>query len=259
MGLIEKHKLINEVAPPLDALLFGQLIDEFVSLERRYMLCDWEPAELDGGQFAEIAFRILYHADSGILNRSKGVSDCNKYLENETNTHVLQREDARSLARVVHIAWKFRSKRGAVHISPHYTANQMDARFMMESVRWSLTEMLRIFWNGDRDVVAQAIRELLDFDVPCIGRFEDVILVQRTDLSPEEEILILLHHAGEQGFSRREIGQHAMLDAPRVTKSLQRLNSSEYRQVVQVETGNYRLSSLGSKRIRDELSEKLRL
>jgi len=30
---------------------------------------------------------------------------------------------------------------------------------------------------------------------------EEVIMVQRTDLSPEEEILVLLHYAGEQGFT----------------------------------------------------------
>jgi hypothetical protein len=33
-----------------------------------------------------------------------------------------------------------------------------------------MNETLRIFWNGDRELVAKAIRELLQFDVPCIGK-----------------------------------------------------------------------------------------
>ena len=40
-----------------------------------------------------------------------------------------------------------------------------------EMVRWCFAEILRIFWNGDREQVAKAIRELLTFDVPCIGKY----------------------------------------------------------------------------------------
>jgi hypothetical protein len=53
MGLIEKSALLAALSPPLDHLLASQLLDEFVSAERRFIQRDWEPAELDGGQFAE--------------------------------------------------------------------------------------------------------------------------------------------------------------------------------------------------------------
>src|SRR3712207_7869439 len=42
-----------------------------------------------------------------------------------------------------------------------------------------------------REGVAKAIRELLQFDVPAVGVFGGRILVQRTDLSVEEEVLLL--------------------------------------------------------------------
>ena len=54
MGLIENQVLIDRLAPPLDSFLAEQLVTEFISLERRYILQDWEPAELDSGQFCEI-------------------------------------------------------------------------------------------------------------------------------------------------------------------------------------------------------------
>jgi hypothetical protein len=71
MGLIEKGAMLAAISPPLDHLLASQLLDEFVSAERRFIQRDWEPAELDGGQFAEIAARILYHRDSGNLSQTK--------------------------------------------------------------------------------------------------------------------------------------------------------------------------------------------
>jgi hypothetical protein len=136
----------------------------------------------------------------------------------------------------------------------------MDSKVIIEMVRWCFSDTLRKFWSGaDREQVAKAIRELLTFDVPCIGRFEEVIMVQRTDLTAEEEVLVLLHYAGEQGFTRTEVGKYAMVKAPAVTTSLHKLTSPDVRQVVQLASGKYKLTDLGSKRIREKLPEKLLL
>lgn len=226
MALVERNFIVQSISPPVDNLLANQLVDEFISMERRYIQCDWEPAELDGGQFCEILSRILYHIDSGNINLSKSLDDCCKYIENDQVQHIMQpRQDALHLVRVLRTVYKFRSQRGAVHISPHYTPNHMDSKLVIESIRWCINEVLRIFWQGDRDKVAKTIRELLQFDVPCIGKFEDNLVVQRTDLIAEEEILVLLHYAGELGFSRHEIGRYAQFSPSSITKALQKLSS----------------------------------
>ena len=260
MGLVEKASLISQISPPLDHFLATQLVDEFTSMERRFIQRDWEPAELDGGQFGEILARILYHMDSGNLNRTREFSDCLTYIENDANAHAITpRQHALHIVRVLRTAYKFRSQRGAVHISPTYSPNHMDSKFLIESVRWCMNETLRIFWQGDREMVAKAIRELLQFDVPCIGKFEEVLLVQRTDLTAEEEILVLLHYAGEKGFTRRELGQYCKWKPSTITGVIQKLESPDYRQIVLLANGAYRLTDLGSKRIREELSDKLLL
>jgi hypothetical protein len=258
VGLIERQALLVRISPPLDHLLSNQLIDEFISAERRFIQRDWEPAELDGGQFCEILARILYHMDSGNLNSSKGFDDCIKYLEDDQVGHaLLPRQEPLHLAKVLRTVYKFRSQRGAVHISPTYTPNHMDSKLVIECVRWAMNETLRLFWQGDREKVAKAIRELLQFDVPCVGVFEDVIIVQRTDLQAEEELLILLHYAGEAGFTRKELGQYSLSSAPSVTRALQSLISAARRQIVLIGAGRYRLTDLGSRRIRNELADRL--
>lgn len=257
MGLVEKRGLVAALSPPLDHLLATQLLDEFVSAEKRFIQRDWEPTELDGGQFAEIAARILYHQDSNRLSHTKELNDCLLYVEGDQNTHAMNRRDALHIARALRTIYKFRSQRGAVHISPSYQANHMDSKFVVECVRWTMNELLRLFWNADRERVAKAIRELLQFDVPCVGVFEDVILVQRTDLSAEEEILVLLHFAGEQGFARTDLGRYAMRPPSSITDAIKKLTAPDCRQVLQLSGGNYRLSDLGSRRIREQLSDKL--
>jgi hypothetical protein len=234
------------------------LVDEFISEEKRFIQQDWEPSQLDGGQFCEVLARILYHMDSGNLNRGKEVDECLKYLENDQNPHSFQpRQTALHLVKVIRTVYKFRSARGAVHISPTYKANHMDSKFVLEGVRWLFAEALRVWWTDDREKVAGAIRELIQFDVPAVGKFQDVLLVQRVDLSPSDEILVLLHYAGERGFDRREIGRYVMCAAPRVTEALNRLTGPQSRQVVKLGSGNFRLTDVGSKYMREKLSEKL--
>lgn len=260
MPLINKARLLAELSPPFDQRLCNQLLDEFISAESRFIQCDWEPAELDGGQFCEILARICYHIDSGILNLDKDFDSCCKYIENEQNKHnYAQRRDLLHIVKVIRTVYKFRSQRGAVHISPSYGPNHMDSKLVIECVRWAMNETLRLFWKGDREAVAKAIRELLQFDVPCIGVFDGALLVQRTDLTAEEEILVLLHFAGEQGFSRTEVGKAAYRDPSTVTKVLKRLADSSFRQIVILGNGRYRLTDLGSKRVREQLAGKLML
>jgi hypothetical protein len=259
MGLVENQTLVEKLSPALDSELVKRLVEEFTSLERRYILRDWEPAELDAGQFCEILARTLYHADTGNLDRNRDFGDCSRYIHNDNVPHLLNRDDAKMLFLVAQCVHKFRSKRGAVHISPTYQANHMDARFMIESVRWLMTEIVRLFWAGDRENAALAIRELLCFDVPVVGRFQDVIIVQRTDLRPEEELLILLHFAGERGFNRRELGIHAQCSPSSVTRVLDVLVSPTVRQVVLTAEQRFVLTDLGQKRVREQLADHLLL
>ena len=86
-------------------------------MERRFIQRDWEPAELDQGQFAEIAGWILYHLDSGNLSLIKELKDCIGYFENNNVKHAFDRKDVGNITKVLSSIYKFRSQRGAVHIS----------------------------------------------------------------------------------------------------------------------------------------------
>jgi hypothetical protein len=159
VGLVERNLLVAKLSPPFDHLLATQLVDEFVSQERRYIQRDWEPSELDGGQFCEILGRIVYHQDSGNLNRDRKFDECASYIENDHVTHAITpRVTALNLIKVLRTVYKFRSVRGAVHISSTYRANHMDARMMIENVRWAMNETLRVFWQGDREAVSMPKR-----------------------------------------------------------------------------------------------------
>lgn len=259
---MDAQALIAQIAPPLDRGLSRSLVNEFLAVERRYALGDWEPATLDGGQFAEIAARIIYHIDSGNLARRKGVNECLNYVEDETNSnsHAFPgRRSSLHLCKVLRTLYKFRSQRGAVHIDPEYTANELDSKLITELVRWVMSELLRIFWTGKTADVASAIREIVRFEVPAIITIDGKPLVLNTDCTVEEEVLLLLHNAGELGMTRSAIGSAAQRSAGAITRALQRLVSPNQRDAAKRENGSYVLTPNGTRRIHTELSGKLTL
>lgn len=230
MALVDKDALLSDLAKRLDADLTDRLLTEYISQEKRYVLRDWEPATLDGGQFVEAAARLVYHVDSGNLNRRKKVDDCLGYVEDpeHRNRHSFpDRKSAGHICKVLRTIYKFRSDRGAVHIDPVYTANQLDARLVIDNSRWVLSEMLRLFWSGDRKQVARAIREILRYEIPAVGRFDEQLLVQRSDVTADEEILLLLRESGESGLTREQLGRFVRKTAGRVTQAIQLLEQGE--------------------------------
>lgn len=259
---MDSNSLVTQIAPPVDVNLAESLFAEFVDIERRFVLGDWEPVTLNGGQFAEIVSRIIYHIDSGNLNRRKGVDPCMRYVEDpdNNNSHVFPgRRASLHLCRVIRTIYKLRSQRGAVHIDPNYTANELDSTLVVYLVRWAMAEMLRIFWNGNRDEVSKVIREIIRYDVPAIFVMDNRQLVLRTDCTAEEEILLLLHNVGESGMTRTEVGTSIPKSPPTITRALKILESSNVRAIIKRVDGRYILTPNGTRRIHEELSGKLSL
>ena len=107
--------------------------------------------------------------------------------------------------------------------------------------------------------VADAIREIVQYDIPAMAEFDGRPFVQRTDCSVEEEILLLLHYAGDSGLSRRDLGRCVTATSSAVTKALGRLTAGNRREVIELDGGNIRLTGAGVVRVLDQLGPKLTL
>lgn len=84
-----------------------------------------------------------------------------------------------------------------------------------------------------------------------------MLLVQRTDPTTEQEVLVLLHYAGEVGFTRAELGRHAQVSIRSVGRALEALPSPRRREVVALCNRRYRLTDLGAHDVREHLADKL--
>ena len=67
---ITPEQLEQDIAAVVDSSLAQQLVDCYTKMQQRYYAGDWQPSELDGGQFCEAVARALYQLDTGITTAS---------------------------------------------------------------------------------------------------------------------------------------------------------------------------------------------
>jgi hypothetical protein len=248
MVMVKPDELSAALSAAINTQLATQLIEEAVAIEETFLLRKWKYSELDGGRFAEVAARIVYSVDSGNLSLMKSVDDCLKYVDNEQVPHNFpERQAAIHLAKVIRAMYKLRSQRGAVHVSPTYTANEIDSRFVIEAVRWLLADLLRIFVTSGPDQVADIVRDLARFPVPIIRKYGELPLLQSVVFTTEEEILAHLLNS-QAGLAARELIVSIPKDQSTIRRALRKLSGPQVRQVVE-RTGAWLITDLGIKRI----------
>jgi len=242
------HPLEVPLGLATDPNLSSQLFAEAFALEEAFALKKWQHTELDAGRFAEVAARIIYGADSGAYNLSKGVDDCLRYLENQTVPHHFpDPKSAHQLVTILRSIYKLRSQRGAVHVSPAYSANEIDSRFVVEGTRWVLAELLRQFVTADVAALVSAIEELSRFPQPLIRNFGGQPLIQSITFTAEEEVLVHLLHE-RNGMTTAQLVQVIPKDPSGVRRAIKGLAEGRSRQLVPVD-GRWEISDLGIRRI----------
>lgn len=238
----------EKLATAIDSTLAEQLIEEATSIEEAFLLRKWKYTELDGGRFAEVAARILYSVDSGNLSRTRSVDDCLKYIENNQVAHSFPEPQAAAhMAKVLRAVYKLRSQRGAVHVSPTYSANEIDSRLVIEATRWLLAEILRIFVTSDRVAVAAAVRELARFPQPVIRLYQEIPLLQSVSFTTEEEVLAHLLNS-DDGMTTAELVRVTPKAASGVRLAVKNLASARSRQIVE-RSRRWFITDLGVSRI----------
>lgn len=228
-----KKEIVDLLSTTLDKADTESFIDEFIHIEKQFLLKQWKYTELNGGRFCELAARLLYRIDSGIVSPAKTVDDCLNYIVNEKVSHRYPlRKSALHLVRIIRGVYKLRSERGGVHVSPYFIADEIDAKFILDGCRWILAEYLRVFCTSKSNEIATILNDLARFQMPLIRDYGDRVLVQRSDLSTEEEILFVLYYSQDKGATRKFLNESVPKDVSTISKALKQLAGSKKRQIV---------------------------
>ena len=247
-------QLIVDLSLVVDAALAKAVVESYVGLEQRFLAGDWGPAELNGGRLCEAVSRCLLQLDTGRISHSKLPGEIrDKTLLDESIAHILKPKQRRHIAKVIEVVYKFRSDRGAVHISPDYTANYMDSMFILHSGKWIFAEFLNLAWNQDRHAVALLIEQIVQLEHSLIHELDGKPLVLAKGIPAPDEILLLLNHASSNRLSRSDIKLYANQKPVNVNSALNRMIKAKE---VRPDGADIILTPVGQKRVREDVLPK---
>jgi len=257
---ITSEQLKKDIAIVVDPAFAVQLVDSYSEMQQRFYAGDWQPSELDGGHFCEVAARAIYQLDTGTITHSLLPGKIAELLRSNSphSQHLLDIKDRDHFCRVLQTTYNFRSNRGIAHVSLTYTANHLDATLVIANVKWMFAEFLRLTKNLDRNEVVRIIEAIVQFEHPLIHELEGKPLVLSNLLSTSEEILILLQHAMSGCLTRSELKEAIKnRDQSTVNKAISRLNSDK--EIRLSSTGEVVITPLGQKHVHEEILPKLSL
>lgn len=255
--MLTAPQLIIELSTIVDPSLAKAAVESYVEMQQRFLAGDWKPAELDGGRLCEAISRCIHQLDTGSVTHSKLPGKICERLEDETPgvAHKLNVKDRHHIAKTIGVVYKFRSDRGPVHISPTYTANEMDSVLVLHLGKWILAEFLRLAWNKDVNVIADTIARIVQLEHSLIHELDGKPLVLAKGISAIEEVLLLLNHAPGNRLRRETLRDQATHQkASNVMVAVSRLLKDK--EIRTVGTDEVALTPLGQARIINEIIPK---
>jgi hypothetical protein len=195
----------NSLTARFPSNLVDELIECYAEQKKNYYLGRMRPNEVEGGRFAEAAFRMLQHA-AGLSVTPLGVqldtTTISRTLENTTSAADSVRFH---IPRTLRVIYDIRNKRDAAHLGDGIDANLQDSSLVSAALDWVLAEFIRLARGLPPDRAFALVKAITIRRVPAVEQFGDFLKTLRPSLGPSDRILLLLYHCADVGATAAEL------------------------------------------------------
>jgi hypothetical protein len=175
------------------------LIKSFQEIAANYIERRWEPAELNGGKFCEVAFTIVDGALSGsfavVPSKPRNmVAACRALEQVSPNTARVGDQSLRiMIPRTLPVLYEVRNNRGVGHVGGDVDPNFLDVTAVFGMASWVLAELVRIFHDVSTELAQAAVDALIERKHPLIWEVGDMHRVLDPKMEKRDQALLLLH------------------------------------------------------------------
>lgn len=198
-----KNALINR----FPAKLVDQLIECYEEQKKNLYLGRMRPNEVEGGRFAEAAFRMLQHA-AGLPVTPLGTQlDTDGLIRQLLNIPSANASDSIRLhiPRTLRVIYDIRNKRDAAHLADGIDPNLQDSTLVSCAIDWVLAEFVRLAHGISPDKAFELVKAITVRHIPAVEEFGGFLKTLRPALGPSDRILLLLYHRAESGATDSEL------------------------------------------------------
>lgn len=179
--------------------LRSELQQAFDSISRNYVERRWEPSELNGGKFCEVAYSIINGLVSGAMpavasKPSNMAVACRALEQTPANSARPGDHSIRVLIpRMLIAIYDVRNHRNVGHVGGDVDPNHSDATAVYMMASWVLAELIRIYHGVSTDEAQNIVDALVERKIALIWQTGDKKRVLDHAMPPKDQALALLY------------------------------------------------------------------
>lgn len=226
--------------------LVDQLLECYTEQRRNLLLGNLRPNEVEGGRFAEAAFRMLEQA-AGLPPTPIGTRlNTEALIDRLENIPAAKAHDSVRLhiPRTLRVIYDIRNKRDAAHLADGIDPNLQDSNLVSGAADWVLAEFVRIAGGISPDEAYRLVKAVTVRRIPAVEDFDGDLKTLRPKLGPGDRVLLLLYRLADGGATSKELlpwlkpSQRPNL--PRTLRQLEHEND-----LIVLSKGRYRITRRG--------------
>jgi hypothetical protein len=197
------------LAAAYDATLVDELLSAHEEMKSNFYLGGLRLSAVEGGRFAEAAFRMLEQETTGSftplgksLNTETIINDLRKLAQGSLPDSVRLH-----IPRSLRVIYDVRNNRDAAHLGDGIDPNVQDATLVVTVADWVLAEFVRLHHSVSADVAQRIVEELVARRAPVVQDFGGFLKLLNAGLGATDQCLVLLYQRGTVGAEYGELEQ----------------------------------------------------
>lgn len=189
--------------------LVNELLECYTEQRRNLLLGNLRPNEVEGGRFAEAAFRLLEHFVGWSVTPIGTPLDTDGLIKRLAMLPAATAHDSIRLhiPRTLRVIYDIRNNRDAAHLGDGIDPNLQDSTLVAAASDWVLAEFVRIAGGIPPDEAYELVKEITIRRVPAVEDIDGSLKTLRPSLGPSDRILLLLYHRADNGATNGELAK----------------------------------------------------
>ncbi len=160
-----------------DKKIADAIIKAYKEIEQNYVLRKWKPSELNAGHFVEAVRRAIDLELTGkYMPFGKSLPNFNDQALQLYERQVGDESFRMLIPRTLKAIYNVRNKRGVAHISD-VNPNEMDATFILGSVKWVLAELVRLKSGLSTSQTQDLLNTIIERHCPLIWKESGIVTI----------------------------------------------------------------------------------
>lgn len=193
--MIDSAKVLSGIPDGLK----NPLLQSYADIARNYAERRWEPSELNGGKFSEVAYSIVKGSlDGNFPSKTSKPKDMVKSCRDlemlpADSNRIGDRSLRILIPRLLQGLYEIRNNRNVGHLGGDVDPNFMDATAVFSMANWILAELVRIFHSISTQEAQEIVDGLVERKHPLVWEVENVRRILDPEMNKKDQTLLLLY------------------------------------------------------------------